>query len=196
MKKYILIIAGIFCINFLVSGKKTIDTHKDLGLVAHLTGVKIIAEFKMISLIQKSAEVKDKPDTLNPSRLEYNFLRLSVEMLINQLSADMINKNKVRKYNKISRYVAGDADVLSGKLNAYKRLLDEIDERFWIFITGSETKFLADVGMGDILDAVELGHTIITDARDFREKKVSNLITQLKDLKLQSLKDLTEPKDK
>lgn len=170
-----------------------LDEAKKLGLVSYITTVQELAEHQLISLASKPAYLteKDKASELNS---RYNVLRLSVDKLINQISADMIEKNKLKTYKCLNKFIKGDLGNLPKKLNRYKALFEEIDANYEALTMVRFGSMNASASLEEITGAVGLVHTIITDMRDFREKKVANIIKLLETLKMQSIKNVLEPK--
>ena len=171
-----------------------LDYGKSLGLVAYLTSVKSFGEAKMISLATNAAyeTQSDKVKTFNSS---YNLLKLSADKLINQLSADLYSSNRLRLYKSLNAYLK-NKDDLPAKFAHYKPLIDEIDGRLQVLLIKTYSGALAGASLEEITGAVELVHTVITDARDFREKKIQSVTALLKDLHLKDLIDLVKPKEK
>lgn len=198
MKKSLFIFISIIFWTFHLFGQseqEILKESKELGLVSYLTTVKSLAEFKMISLASH-AEYEKQKDKAQQFNSEYNLLKLSVDRMINQLSADMSIKNNLKVLKKINGYTKGDIEKLPTKFLPYGKLLIDIDGKLETFMLKTYSSALAGPTLTELTGVVTLGHGIITDARDFREKKISNTIILIKDLKLSSLKDLTEKKEK
>lgn len=106
----------------------------------------------------------------------------------------MIDKNNVKKYRRLNKYLKGEINNLPENLAVYKTLLDEIDDQMETFMLKTYSSMLAGPALSDIISGVELVHTVVTDIRDFREKKVQATIGILTNLKLEKVKDLTENK--
>jgi hypothetical protein len=147
----------------------------------------------MISLASDTQYTK-QPGKAAMFRSHYNILKLSIDRLINQLSIDMIDKNSNKKYRKLNKYLKGEQKELPENLSKYKELLVEIDGQIESFMMRTYSSMMAGPEFSDILSGVELVHKAITDARDFREKKVQSIIGIITNLKLEKIKDLTENK--
>ena len=176
-------------------GQDLTESSKELGLMSYLTTVKSMSEFKMITLATDSNYISNKEKSKD-FQAEYNLLKISIDRFINQLVADMTVKNGLRHYKKINKYIKGDLSKLPKSMEPYKKSLEEIQVRFETFMLKSYSSMLEGPTIEDILGAVELTYGIIKDAREFREKKIVNLSSQLKELKLNSLKEITEAKKK
>ncbi|MEZ4935408.1 MAG: hypothetical protein R2788_25145 [Saprospiraceae bacterium] len=168
---------------------------KKLGLVSHLTTVKILAEFKMISLA-KDSMFKTKTEKAQEFISEYNLLRLSVEIFINQLSSDLYLANKPKYFKKINAFIKGNLSSLPANLSHYEKAIIEIDKNFEVFMINTYSSTLSGPSLGDVTGTIELAHTITSDIRDFKAKKIELITTQLNTLKLDKLIDLIEPKEK
>lgn len=191
MKKEILILLILVLWNSTTYGNDYIDESKQLGVVSYLTAVKSLSEYKMISLAADE-KYSMRSEEAAEFRYHYNIIRLSVDRLINQLSVDMIDKNNVKKYRILNKYLRGETNELPKGLFPYKKLLEEIDVLSETFMLKTYSNMLAGPGLSDILGGIELVHTSITDARDSREKKVHSIVEILNKLKLESVKGLTE----
>jgi hypothetical protein len=193
MKKTIITFLLLIVVCSTSFGNDYITKSKQLGIVSYLTTIKSLAEHKMISLASDTQYTK-QPGEAAMFRSHYNILKLSIDRLINQLSIDMIDKNSNKKYRKLNKYLKGEQKELPENLSKYKELLEEIDGQIESFMMRTFSSMMAGPEFSDILSGVELVHTAITDARDFREKKVQSIIGIITNLKLEKIKDLTENK--
>lgn len=77
---------------------------KSMGLVAYLTHIKYDAEFKMAILVNhpEYEKQKNKAEQMNAN---YNLLKLSVDKLVNQMSADLYNRNFLKLYRETDDFV-------------------------------------------------------------------------------------------
>lgn len=168
---------------------------KKLGLVSYLTYVKAIGEYKMISLVSDNQYKDEKfKERIISFHSAYNMLRLSVEKLINQLSADLLVSNRLKLYKQMNSYIKAGTRLPSG-YTGYEDLIKEIDGALEILQIKTYKSTQGGFSLVDITGVVELVHGIITDARDAREKKVASLTGILKDLKLVKLGDLVKPEE-
>lgn len=167
---------------------------KELGLVSYLTTVKSISEYKLISLASND-QYKIQKDKAFEFRAQYNLIRLSVDRLINQLSADMTQKNRLKHYKVLDKFIKGEIKDVPTKYEAYKTLLAELDTLSETFLLKTYSS-IAGASLEEITGALELAHTLITDTRDFREKKIQSIIQIVKMTRLESVKNLTEKTSK
>lgn len=177
-------------------GQETPEDGKKLGLVSYLTYVKSFSEFKMTSLITDK-EYERQPDKAKKFNSDYNLLKLATDKLINQLSADLYSKNRLRLYKKLNQYLKGSIKSLPSTYIEYENLIKEIDDRLQTFMIrkflGAE---LAGASIEEITGIIELGHGVITDARDFREKKIQSVTGLIKELKIVNISELMKSEEK
>jgi hypothetical protein len=193
--KILITVVITLLLNINTFGQELLPSSKEFGLISYLTTVKSVAEFKMITLAS-DPQYKTEKEKAKSFQAEYNLLKLATDRFLNQLIADMTVKNRLKEYKKVNGFIKGDLTSLPPKMKAYEKSLEEIEGRLETFMLKTYSSMLAGPTIEEIVGAVELTHGIITDARDFREKKVANLSGQLKELKLMPLKELTEEKKK
>jgi len=196
MKRQILLMfLFVFSLNVFASDDPLGDSKK-LGLVSYITYIKHIAEAKMSVLASdpkyQNASYSEKVKKMNSN---YNLLRLAVDKLINQLSADLFATNKLGLYKNLNSYLK-TGKGLKSKFGYYEPLIEEIDGLNQALMIKTYASTLGGTSLEEITGIITLGHDIITDARDFREKKIQSLTTLLKDLHLLSLAELVKPKEK
>ncbi|WP_241311653.1 hypothetical protein [Chryseobacterium arthrosphaerae] len=201
MKKICSLLLILFIVNCFSQSLSHIDDSKKLGFVSYLTYVKTVSEFRMIQLSQDNRygkkefiEKKEKFHSI------YNSIKLQTDMLINQLNADLLSSNRLKLYKNLENYIKGDIKKLPEDYSAYETSINSIDGLLSVFLVqkyndgGIQSSALIEA----ILGVVELGHTIITDARDFREKKIQSIVGITKELKLakisELIKDVNNPK--
>ncbi len=189
MKKLILIHILVFAL-FRFGFSKECETNTKLSLIAYLTHVKGEAEAKMIELSPSLMVDSISKETLSTITSYYN-LKVSVDKFINQLSADLYQRNGLGHYKKLNSYVKDSNFHLNDNLKYYKELIEDIDCKFNIikqiesFIPMKEK-----VTIEEITAFLTLGHDIVVGMRDHREKKVQSMTELLKEMKLQSLGSL------
>lgn len=166
---------------------------KKAGLVAYLTSIKAISEAKIIALssIQSLTDPKNSRAPIFISR--YNLTKMAVDKLINQLSADLYSKNFLRLYRRLNAYIKSGKELPS-KFSVYKDFVDDIDgihESLMISTYGGK---LGGAGLEEITGVFEQVSGAVIAARDFREKKIQSIVGLLKELRIQKISDLLEPK--
>jgi len=186
MKKLYLTIP-LFFLSFFTSHGQFLEK-ENLGLISYLTDIKIRCEYKMTSAL---ADRKSNID-ISSVQAAYNSVLIPVNRLINQLSADMIEKNNLGNYRKINNYVNKSKPKLSGKSARYEGIFKEIDRNVKVLLPVIQTEAITAYMMEQIVGTGKLGVAGIESARDFREKKVGKIVTLLKDLKLKSVSELNE----
>ncbi|UPT69954.1 MAG: hypothetical protein M0D53_12540 [Flavobacterium sp. JAD_PAG50586_2] len=193
MKKYILLLF-LFSLN-IYSQDISIDG-KDLGLVGYLTYVKTISEAKMTSLVNDENYTK-KPEKALKFNSEYTLLKLSVDQLINQLSADLLSKNRLKLYRSLDNYLK-NGEKLPEQFSHYSKLIERIDGQLQAFLIRKykDGGPLAGASIEEITGVASEVREIITSARDFREKKIQSIYGIIKELKLAAITELIKPKEK
>lgn len=178
------------------SNGQEIPDGKKLGLVAHLTYVKTISEAKMTILIKDEKYIRE-PKKAFKFNSDYTLLKLLTDQLINQLSADLIDKNKLKLYRSLNKYLKNQKPI-SEKFSQYQVLLEQIDGQLEALLIrdykdgGIQSAELITAIVGVITEIRE----ITTSARDFREKKIQSISGIIKELKLSPIAELIKPKEK
>src|SRR6185295_7992472 len=101
---------------------------------------------------------------------------------INQLSADLYISNKPKLYKNIDAYVKTKASI-SGVYSTYEEMIKEIDDNLQALLIKTFKDVRGGIGLDEITGVIEQVRGVITDARDFREKKIQSLTGLLKELK-------------
>lgn len=193
MKTKLLLLLLLISLN---SIGQEIPDGKKLGLVAHLTYVKTISEAKMTILIKDEKYIRE-PKKAFKFNSDYTLLKLLTDQLINQLSADLIDKNKLKLYRSLNKYLKNQKSVPE-KFSQYQVLLEQIDGQLEALLMrdykdgGKQSAELITAIVGIITEIRE----ITTSARDFREKKIQSISGIIKELKLSPIAELIKPKEK
>lgn len=191
MKKLnLVLILVVFYVSVIYGNSSGNEEIKKYDLIAYLTTVKYKAENKMFQLAADSSFIK-KPEEAIEFVSQYNELKLEFDRLINQLIADMYVSNNLKTYKKINGYLKGTTSELPDKYKGYIQTINSLDILLNNFMKSdySEPAFKGFT-FDNFLGSAELIHGILTDARDFREKKVQSLSALIKELKLAPIKDL------
>ncbi len=186
MKKHYLTISLIILAVF--TTKAQYLEKENLGLISYLTDIKIRCEYRMTSAL---ADKKSNID-IGPVLSAYNSVLVSVNRLINQLSADMIERNNLNVYRNINKFINKSKPKLSGEYARYQGIFEEIDRNVKLLLPVIQTEAITAYMMEQVVGTGKLGVSGIESARDFREKKVSKIVTLLKDQKLKSVSELNE----
>ena len=106
-----------------IYAQETEGSHRDLGLVAYLAEVKFITETKMQYIITHE---RYKSDTDKSKRINaaYAALRLHVDQLVLQVTADCKRKNNIKLYKNLDDHFKKGKTVSS---KAYAKLLTAIE---------------------------------------------------------------------
>lgn len=196
MKKNLLLVLLIFSISNISGQNETIENTKKHGLVSYLTAVKSLAEFKMVALSSDSKYTKNENSSkVKDFNSKYILLKMEVDLLVNQLSADLYDSNRLKSYRTINTFVKTNKS-LSIYYSNYEILIKEIDALSDTFLMMHYGNMMAGASIEDITGVATLAIETITSARDFREKKIQSTTSLLKELKLKNLGDLITIKEK
>jgi hypothetical protein len=165
---------------------------KELGLVSYLTFVKSVSELNMLRLYE-NPKYKTKQFKINS---QYNLIKLYSDQLINQMSVDLYSSNRLKTYKKINYFLKTPNEKLNGDLVKYGNLIKQIDNNLTDFLSIDFGPGKAIATIAEITGVLELGHTAITDARDFREKKIQSITALMKELKLSTIAELKPEEEK
>jgi hypothetical protein len=188
MKKLLLLLTVLYFSCLAVAGQ--LLEKENLGLISYLTDIRIRCELKMLTVIaeKKSGASND----ISATQSAYNSVMIPVNRLINQLSADMIEKNNLVEYRRINKYVYKDKSQIKGRGSRYSATLIEIDRGVKALFPSIQAEAMTAYMMEQIVGSGKLGGGSIESARDFREKKVAKIIALLKDLRMRSVSELSE----
>jgi hypothetical protein len=187
--KPILLAAALFFISHLHAQENYSDTLRSAkiqGAVSYLTTLKQMAEMKMIFLLKPAGDPGKEAIT------NYNRLRLVVDKIINQLAADSYQSNNLRLYKKLQRYLK-KGEVMTAKYGYYQTMISEADAAF-VELMKLNSRGVKDFALKDIFGIITGAFNMITNARDFREKKIQSIIGLMKELRLKEIKDLDPEK--
>lgn len=190
MKK--IIFALLICITTTLQGQIIeIETAKKAGLASYLTTVKTLAEFKMLTLAKDSAQYRSKQnaDKVRGFNAKYNLVKLYTDQLINQLSADSYNSNKLKAYRMVNNFLK-EGKSLPSQYGYYSNLLTNLDGVLETFLMMHYGSAAAGASLEEYTGIAGAIVGIITSDRDFREKKIQSITALLKELKLKSIADL------
>ncbi|RDY61526.1 hypothetical protein DX873_05040 [Flagellimonas nanhaiensis] len=177
------------------SNIETLDIYeesKKIGLVSYLT---LIQHYAPQAVIYADKNIQDATavDEVNKS---YIFLTIGFNSLINQLSADMNQKNSPSRYKKLNTYLKDRNG--NKKIENYYTLLELIEFHFmklYYMNDGSSTQKI--VGPDEALAFVGgVPYTIYKDFKAVNTAKVAALTTLLKELRLKSLSEILPKKGK
>ena len=168
----------------------------NLGLVSQLVEIKYHSEASFSKIATDPAAAKQKKDS---ALVNYNEVRVRIDRIIYQLSADMRWRNSVRIYKKLSNYYKthefGDAEtgnrIIQSYILAFKELYLTCQKQRSPEQTGV-TKGLITPAVG--LSIVDTGWTIAKNIKDMRGKKVDGIIELLNNLRLSAPQELAKAK--
>ncbi|WP_333887012.1 hypothetical protein [Sphingobacterium siyangense] len=164
---------------------------KKMGLIAYLTQVKYVSELKMSELVnnpeyaKQTAKVKEFNQT-------YNLLKINIDMLINQISADLYRNNGLKVYSKINNHIK-EGKKLSQKYESYESSLQYIGG-FAEALMSKDYSNKSGLSLTDILSIGKFVFDVVKLEQENQQNKVENIINVLSQLKLKSSIDLKEDK--
>ncbi|PZU79268.1 MAG: hypothetical protein DI529_17615 [Chryseobacterium sp.] len=181
---------------------------KEMGFVAYLTQLKYKSEIQMNNLINEKPNEKSKKEQ-EENRLKkekiYKSLKISVDVLLNQMLADLYKSNSLRLYRSADKYIKKQEEFPE-KYSSYKDFLKHIDSLSNSLSadknennTNDNLKSMTESsGFFDIVlasDWTSVG-TLVFDVfktnQENRQKKVENMVTILNQLRLKNISELKE----
>lgn len=169
------------------------ENSKKMGFVAYLTQLKYKSEFQMSKLVnsnQYSVQI-DKAEEFNKT---YNLLKTNIDILINQMSVDLYKSNRLRLYKATDNYMKKNRKFPS-KYSSYEDCLERIKS----LSSSLEFKNYSSIAGVPIADWESLG-TLVLDVvkmeQENRQKKVEKVVSILNQLRLKSITELKDEKDK
>ncbi|WP_445718232.1 hypothetical protein [Flavobacterium sp.] len=189
MKTKLLLITIFFALSIQSWGQEIdFSNTQKMGLIAYLTQVKYEAEFKMSSLINNSEYEKQKVKA-SEMNANYNMLKLSIDKLINQMSADLYNRNFLRLYRKTDKFIK-TGKSLPKKFAQYETALKEIETLRQVLFLKSYSSAMAGPTYAELFSGGTLLMNSINSYRDFRRKKIEAITGILVTLKLEDISKL------
>lgn len=194
------------------SNAQGVSENSNLGFVSEMVLIKNTSENYLANYLASRQYPKDARD-ISIAKGLYVQLKTSVDRLLLQLSADMIEKNYVAKYRRINKFFKSntlqksDESRFPASLKAfriqfqkiesdYKALLEVIHpEIVTIHFSENKAEGIAPTDIVSvILDGVDKIAGIITKAAELRASKIEALNKILDALRLAPLKDLVDEK--
>ncbi|TDX83322.1 hypothetical protein [Epilithonimonas xixisoli] len=169
------------------SQEEIIVTARKMGFVAYLTQLKTISEVQMSELVN-NPQYTLQTDKAKDINLNYNLLKINVDILINQLCADLSEKNSLRVYKLINKNIKKDFK-LPKKYSYYedcvkniKKLSGSLAFKDYSSKSGASLADWASVGTL-ILDVVKING-------ENNQKKVDKITTIFCQLRLKDINEL------
>lgn len=217
MKKSIYLFIAIVSISFLTKAQNGLNESKPLGLVAYLNTIKEISENKILwseaKYIERntkrlelfknastdSEKVRLKSEQTSDDKIKeeiqekYATLRWRTNLLINQFSADIIERNSMSLYRNMDKFIKGDQTELCTKLKKFNPILTEIEKNYNNLLA---SKYQSDgiqniAGIQAVFTLAGINpYTVYKDIKASKEKKILTLIVYLKEMKLKALSEL------
>lgn len=191
MKNMLVTIIIILLIDSIVHAKPINPPY--IGLIDQLVEIKYNAEWRM-SLVLNDTTSKDyqQKDKLNV----YNELRILVDGILYQMSADMQERNSTKVFRRLNKHYKSHnlSQSMGAKktFNEYTFALKKVYEKYIELVSGvknnSEVAEIAEA----FVPGAELGWTIYKDTYGMRKEKVEGILVILGSLRLASHLELTK----
>lgn len=196
MKNLKLLIVLLLLISFSNQTAAQVMQEEKLGLIFQLIKIKCGAENRMeIVMGNERISAEDKKEIIK----KHNTIRDLMNSIIYQLMTDMRANNSAKKLKRLNRfyrhyYLNNPSGGLIQYKNAFAKLYNEYSELKDYKFTLKDTKkgevleSSKSIGFADlgITEAVTTAWTILKENSELREKKVSNLISILEKLMIDS----------
>ncbi len=158
----------------------------NLGLISQLVEIKYGCEAylskaltnEQISAVEKETAIKN-----------YNAVRIQVDRIVYQLSADMLSNNSIRKYRRLEKYYKNqklsESESAKKCINSYTQAIEKIYQTYKDRIqtgVGESTKSIFD--LGSVADVADVGWEVIADIHQMKGQKVDGVIEILNNLRL------------
>ena len=194
MKKLfcLLYLTGAWLFNTFAAGSELVS----LGLVSRLVEVKYHSEASLTRIIGDAATPKLIKDS---AIANYNEIRVRIDRIIYQLSADMRGRNSVKTYKKLNKYYQthdlGEAEGEKGRIKPYVLAFKELYLAYQKQVNPDQTRVTKGlITPAILLSIVNTGWTIAKNIRDMRGKKVDGIIELLNNLRLNAPQELAKGK--
>ena len=157
---------------------------QEFGLVAYLTDLKINSEIKMKKLVD-NPQYEFQTEKARQIDLNYNELKINIDILINQISADIKKKNSLRLYRRLNNFYKY-RKPLPSKYLYYEKLIKRIEE---LSVSLKFESFSSMVGesLSDYTDVGSLALDIIKFNQEIRQKKVDKIVNIISQLRLKDI---------
>ena len=172
------------------SQEEIIVTARKMGFVAYLTQLKTISEVQMRELIN-NPQYTLQTEKAKDINLNYNLLKINVDVLINQLCADLSEKNSLRIYKLINTNIKKDFK-LPKRYSYYEDCLKNI-KKLSSSLAFKDYSSKSGASLADWASVGTLIQDLIKMSTENNQKKVDKITTIFNQLRL---KDITELKEK
>jgi len=194
MKKLLTIfyLSGVLAINSYAAGSELIN----LGLVSQLVEIKYNSEAYFSKISTDAACTKLKKDS---ALANYNGIRVRIDRIIYQLSADMRLSNSVKTYKKLNKYFKahdlGEAEGEKRFIEPYVLACKDLYLSYKKQVNPDQTGLTKGlITPAIVLSIIDTGWTITKNIRDMQGKKVDGVIELLNNLRLNSPAELVKIK--
>lgn len=219
MKKLFFLIAIIISIVLNTNAQDGLDESKALGFISYLNTIKELSENKILwseakfnqrkterlELIKSAKTPDEKNELMSKQKSDddnrqliqnkYASLRWQINLLINQYSADLVERNSVSLYRNMNEYLSGEEELKS-RLTKFKPILTKIDEIYLELIyfkydTGGPQSM---AGLQEIFTLAGINpYEIYKDIKASKKEKIATLVGYIKEMRLKQLSELIKP---
>ncbi|WP_140937636.1 hypothetical protein [Sphingobacterium lumbrici] len=146
-----------------------------------------------MSALVNNPEYEKQKDKASEMNANYNMLKLSIDKLINQMSADLYNRNFLRLYRRTEKYIKTGKN-LPEKFKQYETALKEIETLSEVLYLKGYSSAMAGPTYAELFSGGTLLLNAVNSNRDFRRKKIEAIISILTQLKLEDISKLKQVK--
>ena len=168
----------------------------NLGLVSQLVEVKYISEAWLSRVVSDTARAKVPRDS---ALIYYNDVRIQLDRIIFQLTADMVERNSVKVYHRLNTYFTdhrfSESEDAPRSVLLYVLALKDLQKSFKSNINPDKHDLRSELlSAATILSIVNTGWTVLKGIKEQRGKKVDGIVELLNNLRLNAAGDLSKIK--
>jgi len=183
-------LAAALCVNSFAAGSSLIN----LGLISQLVEIKYNSEACFSKITTDPASPKLRKDS---ALANYNEIRVRVDRIIYQISADMRWNNSVKTYKRLNKYYKIHAlgELGTGVIEPYILAIQDLDFIYRKYLNAVQlggTKGI--ITTAAVLSVLDTGWTITKNIKDMQGKKVDGIIELLNNLRLNAPAELVKLK--
>ena len=168
----------------------------NLGLVSQLVEIKYVSEAWLSRVVADTAKTKCPKDS---ALVFYNDVRIQLDRIIYQMTADMVERNSVKIYRQLNRYYTkhplSETNGAGGAVLPYVLALSDLHNSFKTTINPDRGAFRTEfLSAATMLSIVNTGWTVLKGIKEQRGKKVDGIVEILNNLRLNAPGDLLKGK--
>ena len=168
----------------------------NLGLVSQLVEIKYVSEAWLSRVVADTAKTKYPKDS---ALVNYNDVRIQLDRIIYQMTADMVECNSVKIYRRLNRYyekhTLSETESAGGAVLPYVLAFNDLQNSFKTTINPDRGALRVDIiSAATMLSIVNTGWTVLKGIKEQRGKKVDGVVDILNNLRLNAPGDLSKGK--